>query len=100
MKDVNCVGTDTSFICMFGLPEEKIESLSLENVSVDFLPESERKPGAPLMMDGCPNMSGKSFYLRNVKDVKLENVSVAGSSDDAPELIDIDNASINDLRYL
>ena len=51
-------------------------------------------------MDNFPAMSGKSFYLHNVNEVVLENVTVRGAEDDEPELIGAGSVRISGLRYV
>ncbi len=99
VRDVTCTGADESFVCVYGLPEQKIEELYMEHVSVEFLPESERRLSTPLMMDGFPEMSGRSIYANNVKKLVLSDVKIAGSADSAPELIGVDETEMENLRY-
>ena len=82
IKDVDCTGVDASFVCAMGLPEAPIEKISLENIKVSYLEENKRTPQRPVMMDGFPEMSGRSIFLKNVKEIDINNVSIEGSADD------------------
>ncbi|XME01562.1 glycoside hydrolase family 28 protein [Lachnospiraceae bacterium C1.1] len=89
VKDVDCTGANASFACCYGLPEQPIEGLEFSNVNVSFLPESELHPVCPIMMDNFPELKGKSFFLKNVKKVILNNVNIQGSIEEA-EFINTD----------
>ena len=98
-RDIVATGSSACAICAFGLPERPIEKLSFSNIVVSFLPESERKPQTPIMMDNFDPMSGRSIFARNVKQLILNNVTIEGSVDDKPELIDVENSDITALLY-
>ena len=100
IRDVDCTGASASIVCAYGLPEQPIERVELQNVTASFLPENERTPQVPIMMDDFPVMNGKSFYLHNIREVILENVTVEGAEDTEPELIGVENARISGLRYV
>ena len=51
------------------------------------------------MMDNLDKMSGKSFWIKNAKEVILDNVTVTGSVDEAPELYNIGSTTINNVQY-
>ena len=44
-------------------------------------------------------VSGKSFWIKNAKEVILDNVTVTGSVDEAPELYNIGSTTINNVQY-
>jgi polygalacturonase len=67
VKDADCTGVDASFVCVMGLPEAPVEKISLENIKVSYLEEDKRVPQRPVMMDGFPEMTGRSIFLKNVK---------------------------------
>ena len=99
MKNVECEGVGASFICVYALPEMPVDKISLENIHVRFLQENQRKKEVPLMMDNFPEMDGKSMYIRNLKTLELKDVTIQGSTDDEPELINITEKKIEGLVY-
>ncbi len=99
IRDVTVTGADASFVCAYGLPERPIEKIELENISVEFLPEEERTPQVPVMMDNFPKLSGRSIYLRNVKEVILKDLTIAGAADTEPELIGVESIRTENLQY-
>lgn len=58
----------------YGLPEMPVEGVTLRDVTVIMDPEG--KPDRPAMMDGCPEMSRRGFFLRNAKNVDIRGVRV------------------------
>ena len=97
VRDCICTDVNASFVCAYGLPEAPIESITLENVTVSFLPEAERVPTRPIMMDNFPKMSGKSLFVKNVRELTCKNVTIVGSADQEPE---IENVEHVDLQWL
>ncbi len=100
IRRVRCYDADASGVCVYGLPEQPVERIEMEDVLISFLPPSRREPQSPLMMDGLEEMTGKSFYLKNVKEVILRRVQVAGAADTEPQLTDVEKIETEKLRYL
>ena len=94
-----CKGVSACVLCAVGLPEMPIGKLTFENVDVSFLPENERVPERPVMMDNFDEMSGRSIYAQNVKELVLKNMTITGSVDTAPELINVADTELTELNY-
>lgn len=60
----------------YGLAEMPVEGVTLRDVLVEMAEDGA--PGRPAMMDGCPEMQGAGFFLRNARDVDLSGVRVQG----------------------
>ena len=86
LKDVECTGINTTLVCACGLPESPIEQISLENVEASYIPEAQRKPGVPVMMDGFEPVSGETLWLKNVKRLSAKNVHIQGEAVREPEI--------------
>jgi hypothetical protein len=86
-------------LCAVGLPERPIGKLVFENIDATFLPEEERVPERPVMMDNFDEMSGRSIYAKNVKELVLKNMKIAGSVDSEPELINVEKTEFEGLSY-
>ena len=68
-------------------------------MKVSFLPEEERKPQNPVMMDNFPDMSGVSMYLKNVENVEIKDVVISGAADAEPTLENVKNFQFENLTY-
>ncbi len=100
VEDTECTGVDAAFITAYGLPESPVESIELKNIKVTYLPETERVPMTPIMMDDFPKLCGRSLYLKNVDRLSTSNVTVCGSADEAPFLENVKEAGLEGLKYL
>ena len=98
-KDISCKGVSACMLCAVGLPESAIGELNFENIKVSFLDEADRIPERPVMMDNFDEMSGRSIYAKNVKKLVLKNVEITGSADGGPELINVHEKKLEDVKY-
>lgn len=94
ISDIDCTGADACFMCAYGLPESPIGRISVRNVRAVFRPEAERTPRCPIMMDNFPELSGEAFYLRNIREVELENVTVENAASDRPRMENVESCRI------
>ena len=99
IHDIDCTGVNAVFACIYGLPEMPIEGIYLDNVNVSYKKQSDRTDVCPIMMDNFMTMNGKSMYFRNVKKVSMNNVTIKGSADTEPELINVTDKNIEGLLY-
>ena len=60
----------------YGLPERPVEGVTLRNVLVEM--DETAEAACPAMMNDCPSMKGRGFYLRNARRVDLSGVMVLG----------------------
>ena len=90
-KNIRCTGVDVSMLTVYGLPEQKVGLISLQNVEADFKDKDKRVPAVPVMMDGMPAVSGKGIYVRNCATLRLDDVVIRGSEDDAADVDAVDN---------
>ena len=100
IKNVTCTDVNASFVCAYGLPEAPIEKLTIEDTKVSFLPEEQRSPKCPIMMDHFEPMSGKSLFVRNAGEVVCRNVTIEGSADREPEVIHVEKQELEGLKYI
>ena len=98
-RNMNCKGVSACVLCAVGLPEMPIGKLTFENVDVSFLPENERIPERPVMMDNFDEMSGRSIYAQNVKNLVLKNMTITGAADTEPELKNVEKCDFTEVSY-
>lgn len=99
IKDVECTGVDAVFACIYGLPESPVDGVYLDNVKVSYLPEEERTPMCPIMMDNFDDMSGRSLFIKNANMIEMSNVVIEGSVDNEPELINVNQRKMGGIEY-
>ena len=71
-----------------GLPESKIESITMKNVEISFAKEAEM--GVPIMSNGVEPCSKKGIYVHNVEKLVLDHVQVTGADGAPVEAVDVD----------
>lgn len=98
-RDIDCKGVSASILCSVGLPESPVGRLEFENIRAEFLPEAERIPERPVMMDNIEEMSGRSVYVKNAHELVLKNVEIIGAADNAPELTAVEKHVLDNVNY-
>ncbi len=98
-RNISCKGVSACMLCAFGLPESKIGRLDFENIKASYLPGDQRVPERPIMMDNFDEMSGRSIFAKNVKELVLKNVTIEGSTDSEPEMTEVDKAVLEGIKY-
>lgn len=92
-KNIVCNNVNVAAGAIFGLPEQKIEEINLDNVKFNYA--TNPISGHPAMMEGLDEMSGKGLILMNVKKVKLHDVEFSGLKDKKVEDFSCDKIEIN-----
>lgn len=92
-KNIICNNVNTAAGTIYGLPEQKIEEISLDNVVFNY--SKNPKPSVPAMMEGVGEMCGKGIILMNVKTVKLHDVKFNNFNDKKIEEINCDKIDLN-----
>lgn len=96
---ISCTGVSACVLCAVGLPESPIGKLCFEDIKVSFAPEAERVPERPVMMDNFDEMSGRSIYAKNVRELVISDVEIKGAADGEPEFVGVEKQSVSELKY-
>lgn len=89
--------TFTNIICedchvaaayFYGLPEQKIERITMENITVTYADAA--KPDVPAMTCGIEPCLKQGVFAANIKNLSLKNVSIQGQSGEMLVLKGID----------
>lgn len=75
-RDIECKNSGWCAGYFYGLPEQPISSVTLENVTVTYDAGSEE--GRPAMMTNAEVLKNAGFVFRNVDNVCLKNVDING----------------------
>lgn len=76
-SNINCDNAHYCGAYIRGLPEQKIESVTMENVRINYAPNAES--GQAAMMVHCEPSAKIGIYIDNVENVVLDNVKVEGA---------------------
>lgn len=87
-KDVTCIDCEWAAGYFYGLPEQPVGSVRLENVSFDF--KKDASSGHPAMMSYIDECSKLGLYFNNVKSVSLHNVTMSGQDGERVMLHNVD----------
>ena len=82
-KNITCKNSEVCAGFMYGLPERKIEKVTLENIIIDFAKNPVKD--IPAMMDFIEPQSNGGFYFNNIKDLEIKNLVVKNA--DGEEII-------------
>ncbi|MDF2803572.1 MAG: glycoside hydrolase family 28 [Anaerocolumna sp.] len=74
--NINCENSHFASVYFYGLPEKKIQSITMENIRISFAKEAQT--GVADMMDGCEPSCKQGIFLHNIEKVHLKNVRVEG----------------------
>ena len=86
-SNITCEDAHHTGICIYGLPEKKVESVEMKNISITYHPEA--KEGIAAMMRECAPTRCQGIFIRNVKTLSLENVHASGAEREF-EIISVD----------
>ena len=82
-SDITATGCAQAAGFFYGLPEQPIGEIRLENVSISCSPDAE--PGFPAMLCGIEKMQRRGLCFLNVGRVTLKNVSLTGCAGEPVE---------------
>lgn len=90
-RDMECTDCEWAAGYFYGLPEQPIGSVTIENVS--FTVKEDAKPGQPAMMDYVPSECKRGLYFNHVKQIKLKNVTMSGQEGDRLITVNVDEVT-------
>ncbi|MGM9548334.1 MAG: glycoside hydrolase family 28 protein [Faecousia sp.] len=90
--DMQCTDCEWAAGYFYGLTEQPIGSVSIENVNFTF--KQDASSGRPAMMDYIENECKRGLYFNCVKKVSLKNVTMSGQ--DGQRLITVNVDEVTD----
>jgi polygalacturonase len=76
-RSIVCEGAEHSGVCIYGLPEAKIESVELNDVTISF--SKDAAPGVSAMMAHCGPSCRLGVFVRNVHRLAIKNMHLEGA---------------------
>ena len=87
-RDMECTDCEWAAGYFYGLTEQPIGSVSIENVHFTFKEDAEE--GLPAMMDYVDNVRKLGLYFNRVKRVSLKNVTMSGQDGERLITVNVD----------
>lgn len=87
-KNINARSCHAAGAFLYGLPEQKIDSIEFENIHVDYA--AEPIPMEPAMMDDLGKTTRMGLYVNNAKKLVMKNVTIEGNEGEAYDFHNID----------
>lgn len=91
-KDIECKACEVAAGFFYGLPEQKIGSITFENVTFDFAEAA--KADLPAMMSFIEPVAKMGLYMNEVETVVLKNVKMEGVQGEPYQIIEVNHLSI------
>lgn len=87
-RDMECTDCEWAAGYFYGLTEQHIGSITIENVRFTF--KEDAQPGRPAMMDYISDECKRGLYFNCVKKVCLRNVTMSGQVGEKVTAINVD----------
>ena len=87
-KDIEAVNCHVAAAYFYGLPEQKIESVVMENIHVTYAENPVKD--VPAMMEGAEPVSGQGIFARNIGELTIRNVQIDNPDGKVMDLDGID----------
>ncbi|MEI7025760.1 glycoside hydrolase family 28 protein [Paenibacillus sp. y28] len=76
LSDITARGTRASAGFLYGLPEQPIEDVVLDNVTIEMTTNPDEQGGEPDMVRDVLNMAGEGMFAKYVKACEFRNVRI------------------------
>ena len=90
-RDMDCTDCEWAAGYFYGLTEQPVGSVTIENVNFTFKQDAES--GYPAMMDYIDKECKRGLYFNCVKQVHLKNVTMSGQDGDRIITINVDEVT-------
>lgn len=90
-KNIICTNVVVSGGYFSGLPEQPIENITFQNISITFAPEDQRTPEFPIMADKVEAVEGLGIFADQVETLLLENVTLQGEKGEPFQIGNVKN---------
>src|SRR5690554_2989559 len=92
-KDIKAVNSHSAAGFFYGLPEQPIKSITIENVDIDF--SKDAQPFVPAMMSFLDMQVKQGLQFRYVDNVSLKNVNITNVDGEPIHTENVENIEIN-----
>ncbi|WP_069997355.1 glycoside hydrolase family 28 protein [Cellulosilyticum sp. I15G10I2] len=88
-ENIHCINTEVCAGFMYGLPEEKIRSLSFSNIHINY--KEDAQADYPEMLSFQDKLVRSGFIFKNILKLRLNNVSLVNPLGEALQLENIED---------
>ena len=88
-RNITCTNCHAAGAFLYGLPEQKIDCIEFDHVSIDYADQA--LPMEPAMMDDLGEKAKMGIYINNAKKLILNQVSIQGNEGESFDLHNIDS---------
>lgn len=92
-KNIECSHCHAAGAFLYGLPEQKIDYVEMENIHVDYA--SDPVPMEPAMMDDLGETCKLGLYINNADTLVMNHVTVEGNEGEAFDFHSIDHLIVD-----
>uniref|UniRef100_UPI00047EF9F3 glycoside hydrolase family 28 protein n=1 Tax=Caldanaerobius polysaccharolyticus TaxID=44256 RepID=UPI00047EF9F3 len=89
LRDIKCTDAQIAAGFMYGLPERKVENVTMEDIYVHF--DTNAKLGYAEMLSFAEPMCRNGFYFNNIRKLRLKNVVLENELIEPFVKLNIDN---------
>lgn len=97
-KNIECKNAHVAGVFIYGLPEQKIDEVEMENISISYAEDAIE--GLPAMMDDFDPVSKMGIFVNNVKTLKMKNIHIEGHTGDTFLIDNVDEIIADDSLKL
>lgn len=80
-KNIDCKNAHVAGVFAYGLPEQKIDKIEMENIKISYA--DAPNADVPAMMEGISPYTKQGIYVNNIKTFEINNVLVEGCQGEA-----------------
>lgn len=91
-RNIVCRNASYCGAYIYGLPEQKIDEITFENVSISYAQDAQT--GVAAMMTGCKPSCRAGLVLGNVRKLNLKNVVISGQEGEKLVLTGVDEVEM------
>ena len=88
-ENMQCKDAEVCAGFIYGLPEQKVKSLTFKNISIDF--KEDAVADFPEMLEDQEKIAKTGFILRNIEKIQFSDVKVNGQIGEAFLVEDVDD---------
>lgn len=96
-RNIVCHDSEVAAAFFYGLPEKKIENVTLENISIHF--SLDAKEGYPAMMSYLDQTVRSGFFIGNAKNVVIKNLATENVIGSVLTCTEVEDLEYNSRRY-